>query len=226
MGKNITQQTAEKLYDLIVKDEHFHPGEKLPGELELSKTLKISRSTLREAIRVLASQGILEVYRGRGTFVALDVKPFGDYGLGKLEQNKLQLRDLFEVRLITEPECAALACRRGTDEEIEKIIKAGHAVQKAIHQGEPRGELDNAFHKAIVQASHNDFMVRVIPIITNGIALAIDTKYSEEQLAANTLIDHQLIMGFIRDRDAGGAKRAMYIHLHRAMSGFGLTEDI
>ena len=67
--KSLSQQTADRLYTMIVVERRLSPGEKLPSELDLSRELGVSRTTLREAIHVLASQKILEVRRGRGTFV-------------------------------------------------------------------------------------------------------------------------------------------------------------
>ncbi len=66
--KNLSQQTAERLYTMIVVERRLAPGEKLPNELELSRELGVSRTTLREAIRTLAAQGVLAIQRGRGTF--------------------------------------------------------------------------------------------------------------------------------------------------------------
>ena len=67
--KNLTQITADKLRDLITKEKIYKTGEKLPNENSLSKKLGVSRSTLREAVKTLVSEGILDVQRGRGTFV-------------------------------------------------------------------------------------------------------------------------------------------------------------
>ena len=66
-------QTAERLYNSIVAEGTLRPGDKLPNEVELSQQLGVSRATLREAIRELAARGVLEVRRGRGTFVSEEV---------------------------------------------------------------------------------------------------------------------------------------------------------
>lgn len=66
--KNRWQQAAAALYDQIVAEKRLQPGDKLPNEVELSQDLGVSRATLREAIRSLCTQGVLEVRRGKGTF--------------------------------------------------------------------------------------------------------------------------------------------------------------
>ena len=65
--KSLAQQTAERLYGQIVVEKALAPGEKLPNEVELSAALGVSRATLREAIRTLSAEGVLEVRRGKGT---------------------------------------------------------------------------------------------------------------------------------------------------------------
>ena len=110
--KNRWQQAAAALYDQIVAEKRLQPGDKLPNEVELSQELGGSRATLREAIRSLCAQGVLEVRRGKGTFVSPQVEEIEDFGFDRLNGVKGRLRDLFELRAIFEPQAAALACRR------------------------------------------------------------------------------------------------------------------
>ena len=114
--KNLAQQTAERLYARIVLEKEIAPGEKLPNELELAQALGVSRATLREAVRTLTAQGVLEVRRGKGTFVSREVEGIEDFGFSGLSRVKGQLRDLFELRSIFEPAAARLACGRATEE--------------------------------------------------------------------------------------------------------------
>ena len=101
MGKkSLSQQTAERLYTMIVVERRFGPGDKLPNELEWSAELGVSRATLREAVRTLAARGVLEVRRGKGTFVSGRVEEIGDFGFSGLDQVKGRLRDLFELRRV------------------------------------------------------------------------------------------------------------------------------
>ena len=93
MGSNLSQQTAERLYNQIVAEGRLSPGDKLPNEVDLSHELGVSRATLREAIRALTVQGVLEVQRGRGTFVSRQVAEIEDFGFGRLEEIRGRLRD-------------------------------------------------------------------------------------------------------------------------------------
>ena len=220
--KSLAQQTAEGLYARIVAEGQPGPGEKLPNELELSQELGVSRTTLREAIRSLVTQGVLEVRRGKGTFVSERVGEIEDFGFGGLEQVKGQLRDLFELRSIFEPQAAKLACLRATEEELADILEKGAAVEACIRAGRDRVEADGAFHAAIVRATHNEFMVRLLPLIHRAVYTAVGTGEHGEQLAADTLRDHALLLEFFRRRDGAGAGHAMAIHMRHAMDGMGL----
>lgn len=223
--KSLSQQTAEGLYARIVAEGRPGPGEKLPNELELSQELGVSRTTLREAIRSLVTQGVLEVRRGKGTFVSEQVGEIEDFGFGGLERVKGQLRDLFELRSIFEPQAAKLACLRATEEELSDILEKGAAVEDCIRAGQDRVEADGAFHAAIVRATHNEFMVRLLPLIQRAVATAVETGDDAQRLAEDTLRDHALLLEFFARGDEEGALHAMAIHMRHAVDEMGLSEE-
>lgn len=222
--RSLAQQTADTLYELIADDGMWRPGEQLPNENDLALKLGISRATLREAIHLLTAQGILTVHRGRGTFVSRNANLSGRYDLGDLQLVRARLRDLFEARLLFEPELAAMACLRATDEELAQILDFGAEVERAIQAGRDRTQYDQAFHQAIVTAAHNGFLARLVPIINHAVMEAIQFRGPEEALKVITPQDHALLMDFIRVRDPGGARQAMAIHLRRAIRALGLSE--
>ena len=215
-SKNLSQKTAEEIMRKI-NEGCFVPGERLPGENELSAAFNVSRGTLRESIRMLAAEGVLRSERGKGTFVVEGFKPYGEYAAGGLARQKMRLQDLFDARLMFEPETAAMACRRASDGEMRKIIKLGEQVQAAIMDGRDRTVPDQAFHNAIIAASHNEFLMHLIPVINSAIAEAVDLKGIKGLLAEETLRDHALLMGFMKARDAEGARNAMSVHLRHAL---------
>ena len=223
--QSLAQQAASTLYEMIADDGQWQPGDQLPGENELSVQLGISRATLREAIRLLAAQGVLTVYRGKGTFVSREAALPGQCSLHDLPLMRSRLRDLFEARLLFEPELAAMACRRASDQELSHILSLGEDVERVIRAGEDRTEYDQAFHQAIVAAAHNAFLARLAPIINRAVAEAMQIRGPEAVLEEITLQDHALLMDFLRVRDAAGARQAMSIHLRRAMLNLRLQED-
>ena len=219
---NLSQQTARRLYNMIAAEKRLSPGEKLPNELELSQEMGVSRATLRESIRELAAQGVLEVRRGRGTFVSHRVEEINDFGFSALDRVRGQLRDLFELRAVFEPEMAALACRRATADELSDILAQGERAAACIRAGEDRTRADRDFHAAIIRAAHNEFTARLLPIISQAVETAIASGARREELAQATLRDHALMMEFFERRDPEGAQHAMAIHMRHAMDEMGL----
>ena len=220
----MSQQTADNIYELISTGGKYGPGSRLPGENILSEELNVSRNTLREAIKILVSQGVLKVYRGKGTFVAEDALERGEYDLGQMERIRLRLHDLYETRLLIEPELAALACARASDAELENIMALGERAKEAIYT-ELRAQTEQEFHTAIIRAAHNEFMMQLSPIINNAIkdALYIGSDI-QGQLSALTLSDHPVIMSFLEKRDPIGTRQAMAIHLRRVINVLNLGD--
>ncbi len=229
---NLSQKTAEILKKRIFDEKTLVPGDKLPNENELSSELGVSRATLREAIRILVNDGILTVYRGKGTFVSSKVDQFAEASvIGNIDNidMKVRLRDLYEARLIIEPEAASLAAMRATEEEIEEILNLGEIVQKNIKKN-PRGAArvnsEKEFHGAIMKAAHNDFLAQFIPVLTETIEKTFALDENLEIIAEDAYKDHIMIMHFLKVRDAAALKSAVTIHLHHAAINENLKLDI
>ena len=136
--KRLSDSVADDILSMITIEKKFMPGEKLPNENELSEELKISRTTLREAIRILATNGILEIQRGKGTFVKKDFKGDNIEEISSLSKIKANAKDLYEMRLIFEPEAAYLAVQRASDAEIKRILSLGEEIEEYIKLGKAR----------------------------------------------------------------------------------------
>ena len=218
---NLSQRTAEILKKQILEEHKYDYGQKLPNENELSEELGVSRTTLREAIRVLVSAGILVVQRGKGTFVAgkLDQMAGARMAIHEFSDTKVTLRDLYETRMIFEPEAAALACKRASDEEIAHILELGEVCQNFILRnptGKERIQSEVAFHSAIIEASHNMFLGQFMPMLTQTIEKTFALDYNLDVIAEDAYKDHNMIMNFLEKRDAQALKSAVTIHLHHA----------
>lgn len=223
--QRLTDQTAERLLHMIGSDPAYRPGAKLPNEPRLCELFGVSRTTLRETVRSLAAQGYVEVRRGSGTFV-LDRASAPDIGLQRLESLRTRLRDLFEIRMMIEPQAARLACLRGTDEELREIAHRAQCVARAIREGENFTQPEEAFHQAFVAATHNPFMEQLLPIIHNALHETWAALDVEALLAQPTLQDNELLMGFLQQRDEEGVRHTMAAHIRRTINlldqaGFG-----
>ena len=217
--ENLSQRTADVLRQMIVQKQMYQVGQKLPNENDLSAQLGISRTTLREAIRILVSEGLLYVERGNGTFVSSQMDVKTDPQLD-IHAKKITLRDLYEARMIIEPEAAVLACKRATQEDIDYILKVGKEVQEWILKdptSSERIEVEAEFHSSIVHACHNDFLAQFTPIIKETIEKTFDLHLNLDVIAEDAYKEHILIMDFLKRRDAQALKSAVTIHLHHAI---------
>jgi len=121
------------------------------------------------------------------------------------------------MRLIFEPEAAYYAALRATDKEIERIVSLGAEIEERIRQGEDRTELEQAFHKSIAKATHNEFMNQLMPVIYEGINKGVRLSKVHEEAVQATLTDHRILVDFLKARNAEGARNAMKIHILHAM---------
>ena len=209
----LADSIAQRITEMIEVEGRFAVGDKLPNENDLAQELGVSRSTLREAVKILTTSGILEIKRGKGTFVTantiINSGDFGDIASG--------LDDLFEMRLMFEPDCAYYAAERATDEEIEIICKYGEAVEKKILSGEDRTAEEQKFHESIANATHNSFVKQFMPIIFNAIKKGVVVLTNDQDVSDDNLKDDRLIMEFLKKRNPEGARTAMRLHIIHAM---------
>lgn len=221
--KRLSDHIADDIMSMIVIEKRFMPGDKLPNENELSEELNISRTTLRESIRVLVTNGILEIKRGRGTFVKKDFDVSHTIkSLNNLSNTRMDAKDLYEMRLIFEPEAAYYATIRATDAELQRILEYGQQIEQKIKHGMDRTDVEQKFHKSISKATHNEFMDKLMPVIFQAIDTGIILSQKNERATKDTLHDHKMIMEFMEARNPEGARSAMKIHILHAMNDLGI----
>lgn len=224
-SKSLAENVADDILSMITIDKKFAKGDKLPNENELSADLQISRTTLREAIRILVVHNVLEIRRGKGTYVKDNDKLDEEFDLKELSNFQLDIKDLYEMRLIFEPQSAYYAAKRATDKELERIIHYGRLEEEMILKKEDRTEVELAFHKSIAKATHNEFMNRLMPILYQAIDKGVYLSDRNKEMVQTTLNDHRMIMEFLAKRDAEGARTAMKLHIIHAMRGFGIKGE-
>lgn len=212
--KNLVDQVADNIKTLIKVEKKYSVGAQIPNEYVLAKKLDVGRGTIREAIKVLCSEGILEIRRGKGTFVISDEDGTNDFQalLGKTSN----IADLYEIRLIIEPKAAYYAAQRATDLEITHILEVGKDIRNKIERNEDRTQEEFLFHKLIANATHNELITRLMPIIFQGIGQGVILSTENEMALSSTVDDHEIIMGFLKTRNAEGAELAMKIHILHA----------
>ena len=219
----LSENVADQILKMITLEKRFNLGDKLPNENELAEELGVSRTTLREAVKFLIAHNVLEIRRGKGTFVANNKELNEDYGFSELDNLLLGAMDLFEMRIMFEPSMARYAVERATDEDVAEIVRLGEILQKPITDPHARTEYDQEFHFAIARATKNEFVVKILSIIYAGIEVERVFSLVTKEVNQYTVVDHTLIMEFIKSRDAAGAEAAMRMHILHA---YDLTKKL
>lgn len=221
--KRLSDRIAEDILSMITIENRFFPGDQLPNEIELSAELNISRTTLRESIRILVTGGILEIKRGKGTFVKNKFNlSQTTKSLNHLSDARINMKDLYEIRLIFEPEAAYYATIRASNAEISRILEYGKQIEQKIKLSNDRTEVEQRFHKEIAKATHNEFIDKLMPVIFQAIDKGVKLAQKNERVAKHTLNDHKIIMEFMKARNPEGARSAMKIHILHAMKDLGI----
>lgn len=211
MKQTLGQQTEDRLMKYIL-DKPVKIGEKIPNEYELTELFGVGRSTVREAVKGLVTRGVLEVRRGDGTYVISTSYMENDVlGFGNVEDRYRLALDLFDVRLMIEPEIVTWACRKATEEQIRKLKQICEEVEHLYKQGIDHIYKDIEFHSYLARLSDNIVVERLIPVINTAVVTFANITY--RSLKNETLTTHRAIVHAIENRDAVGAKCAMSMHL-------------
>ena len=150
----------------------------MPSEHKLSDKFGVGRSTVREAIKSLVTRGILEVKRGSGTFVKnLEPDISDPLGLSKYTDKYRLAMDLFDVRIILEPEVSAMACKYSTKEDNDKIKELCDEIERLYTAGKNHIKKDMEFHETIAKCSKNKVVEVLIPVILTAITTFANLTY-------------------------------------------------
>jgi GntR family galactonate operon transcriptional repressor len=192
-------------------------GDGFPNEAELGREFAASRSVIREAVKSLAAKGLLESRTGTGIRVLEPIHwnllDRDVLGWRYATMPPLQLfRELFEVRRMIEPDAAALAAERATEDELAEIGRAFAAMQAADPASEAAIEADLRFHRAILAAGHNALLLHMGNLI--GVGILISFRLSSDTFPA-FLPNHGEVLDAIAARRPEQARAAM----ERMLSG-------
>lgn len=223
--ENLSQRTADRLEALIVEKGEFGPGQKIPNEMELSELFCVSRTTLREAVKILAARRIVEIRRGTGTFVASVLPEKPSFDMPDMAQMITELHDLYEVRLLFEPQVAAVACKKATNQELAQLQELCDEMERLDAAGSDTTEDDIAFHSSLMLAAHNEFIKQLLPVIRRALSdrrvLDANARIQKKQTPDHhTLLDHSGIMKVMNARDPEAVRCAMYVHLSELLKEF------
>lgn len=221
--QRLSDTVAHELERRIL-DGALKPGDRLQPERELAVDLGVSRPSLREAIQKLVSKGLLHSRQGGGTYVTdrLDagfVDPWGDM----LQKHPNLQADLLEFRGMLESEAAALAAKRATDADIERIGDAYARVEALFAEGpsarvfEEQVKADFAFHQTIAEAAHNvmfgHLTASLFRVTHEHIDLNLRHLRRQDEDWLRLRDQHAAIWEAVRKRDSTAARAAVRRHI-------------
>lgn len=200
----------------LIRQGRLKAGDQLPSERELAETFKVSRTSVREALRALETQGLIVSRTGMGNFVAdLPIESLVAPLAKLLIQEKDALADIFEMRRLVEPRIASLAAERATHGDIERMKAILETQSKAVNRDETGVEADAELHFAIGQATHNQALEKLV----SGL-MEITSESREESLQTSlrreaSIDSHKRIVSAINRHDRAAAQKAMLRHIEQ-----------
>ncbi len=224
MSTPLSELLAEKIKSLI-QEQGLEAGERLPSERKLAELLQSSRAPIREALRILSSQGLLYTRHGGGSYIQTDYAvwqaQFIEPVNALLQKDVFYRYDVLETRRALESSCAWHAALRATHEDkahiqhcFEQLLlrqQQGHAIEAA--------KADAQFHLAIAQASHNAVMLQVMRSLVDLVFSTVQEsrriifQFNDQKAVEELTAQHQALMHAILDGDPQAAKQHAEQHL-------------
>ena len=219
--RKLPEQIADKLREMIIQEE-IKTGAKLPAEAELMARFGVSRSTVREAVKILQTEHIVDIRQGQGTFLcAMPGLAKDPLGLRFADQNELT-GQLLETRLIIEPNVAAIAAMRRTPEQLAAMKVLLDKMDNAYLHGEDYTPFDIEFHSIIAQCTGNDVVQRLLPTIHESIQAGYRHTQRVEGSYQRASQCHLEMYRGIMEHDSERARLAAQRHMQQTMHDSGV----
>lgn len=214
-NRALSEKIISQISDALISGE-LEGGERLPPERDLAEQFGVSRTVVRDAVKVLSGRGILQVKRGAGIFVATsEESTVGRLGelAGVLPLKSAGLQDLFDVRKTLEAEAAEWAAQRRSSHHIERLTGIVEDAYQHQEDLDVLSERDAQFHVAIAEASQNLVLVRVMLMLLDLLERSRRESLSISGRAKLSLDQHERILREIESRSPETARQAMLEHL-------------
>jgi GntR family transcriptional repressor for pyruvate dehydrogenase complex len=220
VGRNprLSDTIAEKLLAAVVEGR-FKAGDLLPSERELGEQFGVSRTVIREAVRSLATRGVVDVQSGRGVHVVeLDVGPVTAAMSLLVRSNDIGFPRLHEVRTMLERHIAGLAAERGTEQDFEalELIARKFAAAEKAGDIDAASRLDVEFHRTIAKSTRNKLFLVLLDSISGALLENRRATLAIPHESAQVVGEHERVLAAIKRHDPTGARGAMGEHLENS----------
>lgn len=206
-------EVVSQIRDMIARGQ-LRSGDRLPSERVLAERLDVGRPTVREAMRIMESQGFIRVRPGDGTYLS-GPAPSRDTGspgshVPPAWGNRL---NLFELRAVLEPGLAALAARRATPEQIADMRTTLARQQARVAAGGSGAAEDAAFHFQVAEATGNAALVSLISSLIHLLQETRDQSLQQADRAERSIRENRAVLSAIEERRPRLAMRRMRAHI-------------
>lgn len=215
-SNKIYQQIADQIEQRILNGE-LRSGDRLPTERELAGQFGVSRTAVREAMKSLAQRGLVDMKPGRGTRVIDGTSMAMRRSLGlMLKVGHAGLADnLVEVRGLLEPEIAALAALRATEEDLATMQEAIHSMDASLRDVNTFIAADNHFHQTLARGTQNILILTLVDSIVDLLSEQRKLIFAVSGGPERGQVHHKLILDAVKRHDAQAAREAMRLHLEQ-----------
>ena len=198
----------------LVADGRLKSGDRLPPERELAERFRVSRTSVREALRALESTGLIEIRAGEGAFVReVSVEALIEPLALVILTQREAVAELYEARRLLEPPIAALAARRAGPDELAEMTRILDEQAGEVAAGRTGLAQDAAFHTAIGHSAHNRAITRIVAALMDLLTQTREDSLHTPGRPERSHQDHRRILAAIRSRDEDAARQAMLDHL-------------
>jgi len=211
----IHEEVMNQIHELI-GEGRFKAGDQLPSERELAEIFKVSRTSVREALRALETQGLVISRTGMGNFVAdLPVESLVRQLAKFLIDEKRALADIFELRKLLEPHIASLAAERATRADIKQMKQILAKQTEAVSHGETGVEADAELHLAIGRATQNQALQKLVSGLMEMLSRSREESLQTEHRRQASLDSHRKIIAAIEKHDKTKTRDQMLRHIQQ-----------
>lgn len=211
-GTRIYEKVVERLKQSIASGELL-PGDPLPSERRLMDDFGVSRSSLREAFRVMELLGLIESIPGKGRFVRLP--RLDEEAVSRLKLEESAILELMEARRILDPAIAANSAMKATPSDLTKMLRVITDTEKRLDTPEHRAQADFDFHIALAEATHNFIFVNITRMNFDLILATHDRIYRHLEDKEAFLQEHRSMYEAILDHDVELAREMAARHIDR-----------
>lgn len=221
-SSKVFEQIEQQIEQRILSGE-LRSGDRLPTERELAEQFHASRTAVREAMKSLAQKGLVDMRPGRGTIVIDGTSRAMRHSLGLMMRigQTVNSSSVVEVREILEPEIAALAAVRATEEDIAAMQEAVAIMDANLNDADAYITADNDFHRALAEGTQNVLILALVDSIVDLLSEQRKHIFSVSGGPQRGQIHHKRVLETVIQHDPEAARQAMHAHLHQVRDDVG-----